>query len=220
MKTLLLINGLFLLLFNVQSQAVATLEQEIDTSIVTIYEYGQPIDSCECNFENLFRNWTSQFVTNAVDIKLISYEFVEQLNDNNINSYIDLLNCPNTLSVGFKSAYKTDSYFVEGDSIPHLREKRVRYILLEFSSISSYVTSTISAFDREVILIELENKRIQKNDVIHQTIKKNDKVYLVTFKYGGQVLKNYVICSHETNRVIWDNIFDRISCFRSQMLLY
>ncbi len=46
-----------------------------------IYEIDKPLISCECNFENLFANWGSRFVTNHDSIKLISWNFVETLTD-------------------------------------------------------------------------------------------------------------------------------------------
>ncbi len=49
---------------------------------VSIYEYGDSLISCETNFENLFRNWTKENITNAGEYSgLESYSFIETISD-------------------------------------------------------------------------------------------------------------------------------------------
>lgn len=49
---------------------------------VSIYEYGDSLISCETNFENLFRNWTKENITNADDYSEFgSYSFIETISD-------------------------------------------------------------------------------------------------------------------------------------------
>lgn len=49
---------------------------------VSIYEYGDSLISCETNFENLFRNWTKENITNAGEYHgLESYSFIETISD-------------------------------------------------------------------------------------------------------------------------------------------
>lgn len=48
---------------------------------VPIYEYGAPLTSCETNFENLFKNWTTEHVTNAREFQLLNFSLVETLTD-------------------------------------------------------------------------------------------------------------------------------------------
>ncbi|GCB37140.1 hypothetical protein [Bacteroides faecalis] len=219
MKKLQLMIVSFLLPFTLQAQRSTVLVQQTDTSIINIYEYGQPISSCECNFENLFRNWTTQFVTNAKDIELISYEFIERLSDNNIDSYINLLTCPNVLASAFHASNWTNTTFSE-DSIIQKTEKRVRYVLPQFYTIEPGTVPSIPVIEHEKVLDELKKKATLKKELIRKIVSTNDKVYLILFKYGGQTLKNYVICSSKTNRVICDNVFKVVTSFKSNMLLY
>ena len=59
---------------------------------VTMYEFGDSLSSWECNFENLFRNWT-KWATNSQETELLSYKYVEILKDSSlIEYYAALLN--------------------------------------------------------------------------------------------------------------------------------
>ncbi len=64
------------LLFNSSFAQMNLPEQEI-----SIYEFGEPIEDFETNFENLFNNWTAEHITNADDFQLLRYAFVETLRD-------------------------------------------------------------------------------------------------------------------------------------------
>lgn len=48
---------------------------------VSIYEYGAPLTSCETNFENLFKNWNTEHITNAREYQLLDFTLVETLTD-------------------------------------------------------------------------------------------------------------------------------------------
>ena len=47
----------------------------------SIYELGNPIVSCETNFKNLFKNWTTEHITNAKSYDLLNYSLVETITD-------------------------------------------------------------------------------------------------------------------------------------------
>lgn len=57
---------------------------------VTIYEHSDSLTSCGCNFKNLFRNWP-KWVTNYQETELLSYCYVEILNDSALIDYYSLL---------------------------------------------------------------------------------------------------------------------------------
>lgn len=47
----------------------------------SIYELGNPVVNCETNFKNLFKNWTTQHITNAKSYDLLNYSLVETITD-------------------------------------------------------------------------------------------------------------------------------------------
>lgn len=49
--------------------------------MVSIYEYGDSLTSCETNFENLFRNWKNGHITNANQYRFDNFSFVETISD-------------------------------------------------------------------------------------------------------------------------------------------
>lgn len=53
----------------------------------SIYELGDPIVNCETNFKNLFKNWTTQHITNAESYDLLEYTFVETITDSTRFNY-------------------------------------------------------------------------------------------------------------------------------------
>jgi len=49
--------------------------------LVSIYEYGDSLTSCETNFRNLFRNWKNGHITNANQYRFDNFSFVETISD-------------------------------------------------------------------------------------------------------------------------------------------
>ena len=86
-------------------------------SKTSIYEYGSEIQTCEDNFNNLFRNWTPNVVETANDLQLLSYEFVEELNTSRkIKRYIKWFSNPNTIgNTDTRISYTKSSYSLETD---------------------------------------------------------------------------------------------------------
>ena len=202
--------------FSLHSQTIRIDKSVIDTSTINIYKFGQPIDSCECNFENLFRNWTDKFITNAKDTKLISYEFVETLKENNIDYYVNWFVQANALG---SVTYGKDNYNYNfsDDTVRNKEIKLTRYFHPKFTSIN--IENLLSTGDFECQYIEINKQIVSARKAFRETISINDKVYLIRFEYGGQTLKNYVICSYETKQIIRDNIF-LITSFKSNIQLY
>ncbi|MDR2954701.1 MAG: hypothetical protein LBV43_06440 [Prevotella sp.] len=215
-KTISIITLLCISYISLFSQVTNSNDSIIDTSIVTLYEYGQPIESCDCNFENLFRNWTPQFITNAKDIKLISYEFVETLKEDNIDYYVDWFIQPNGLGSETYGNHN-HNYSFPNDSVVNKEIKNTRYFHPRFTSIKA--DNFPSTTDFEKIFIEVNKLVVSAKKIFREKIKIDDKVYLIRFEYGGQTLKNYVICNPETNKIIQDNVF-LISSLKSNIRLY
>jgi hypothetical protein len=49
--------------------------------LVSIYEYGENITSCETNFRNLLNNWNTKNITNANEYEFVDISFVESISD-------------------------------------------------------------------------------------------------------------------------------------------
>jgi hypothetical protein len=49
--------------------------------LVSIYEYGDSLTSCETDFKNLFRNWKNGHITNANQYRFDNFSFVETISD-------------------------------------------------------------------------------------------------------------------------------------------
>jgi len=212
---ILLTSTFFIFCFSLHSQLISPEQIAFEKEVITLYEYGQPIDSCECNFENLFRNWTTQFITNANDTKLMSYEFVELLDESNLEYYINWFTHPNAL-ITTNYGYTITENSLSEDSIMKNNTKRTRYINYKFNYIDF---ANIPVEDHEKAIIYFEKAHNNDKRELREIIKINDKVYQIKFGYGGQVLKTNVICSSEKNSIIRDNLFN-ISAFESNIRLY
>ena len=67
---------------------------------------------------------------------------------------------------------------------------------------------------QDIILEELLSNRLNRQFYFNNTVKTGDKVFVIKFKYIGQVYSNYIICSAESKKVVWDNCFSRITIAR------
>lgn len=62
-------------------------EYSIAQNSKSIYEYGDSIEGYDTNFKNLFNNWKEDNITNANDYKLLSYSFVERIDNQRVFDY-------------------------------------------------------------------------------------------------------------------------------------
>ncbi len=75
-------------------------------------------------------------------------------------------------------------------------------------------TKTISDLSideaRDFVLEYLLIDRISRQIYFNEMVKLGDKVFAMNFNYQGDRYTNYIICSYETKKVIWDYFFNKI----------
>ena len=167
---------------------------------VTIYEYGDSLTSCECNFENLFRNW-SKWVTNHGETVLLSYKYVETLNDRGmIDHYSVSLNI-------WESLYSriSHSYSESGNSDTTIYARELHFHVESPDNIPEEVKKdTNKGFlyrSEWEFIFQIMRDNFQKN------VNVGDKVYLIELKIGGKKHDHYVICRPGENKIVFDHLF-------------
>lgn len=60
---------------------------------------------------------------------------------------------------------------------------------------------------REFILENLIIERFTTQAAFTNTVKHGDRVYAINFTYHGNAYTNYIVCSYESKKVVWDNLF-------------
>lgn len=167
---------------------------------VTIYEYGDSLTSCKCNFENLFRNWP-KWVTNHQETELLSYKYIETLKDSSlIEHYAVLLNNWDILgrrisgSYGEKGNVDTTIYTRElyfyGEPMENIPEKIKK-----------------DPFKEALYRSEWKSKFKEMRESFRKTVQIGDKVYLIKLKIGGKKYDHHVICRPGENEIVFDNLF-------------
>lgn len=167
---------------------------------VTIYEYGDSLTSCECNFKNLFRNWP-KWVTNHQETKLLSYKYIKTLNDNEkIDYYSILLNSWESLYPRISHSYSESG---NADTTIYTRE-------LHFHGESpDNIPEEVKKDPNKGFLYRSEWESIFK--IMRENFKENvyigDKVYLIKLKIGGKKYDHHVICRPGENKIVFDHLF-------------
>ena len=89
--------------------------------------------------------------------------------------------------------------------------------ILSQNYIDVYITNKKSPDDlsieeaRELILEDLLLQRIVLQMKFNEQVKIGDKVFLIKFKHKEKIYNNLIICSSETNKVVWDYFFKKIT---------
>lgn len=173
---------------------------------ITLYEFGEQLTNCDCNFENLFRNWTPQFISNSENIPLLSYHFVETVNDSDrINYYYDILTNLDVLvgRHGERNLYSKKELMET--------EEKVRVIEPYFrkeSYANSPVFKSIPEHEKAEFWKKVKQEIETMSKIARFSIKSGDQIYVVKFKFEGKIYDNYVVCDPEKKRITWDNIFN------------
>lgn len=63
---------------------------------------------------------------------------------------------------------------------------------------------------QDVILEDLIIKRLNQQVYFNESVKIGDKVFVIKFQYEGRLYLNYIICSAQRKKVVWDHYFNRI----------
>ena len=88
---------LMLFVFFVVSNMLAYSQMKTDSlshssdKMVSIYEYGDSLTSCETNFKNLFQNWDNGYITNASQYIFGNYSSVETISDSARYSFVETI---------------------------------------------------------------------------------------------------------------------------------
>jgi hypothetical protein len=192
-----------------------SLAEEDSLGLISLYEFGQPITSCDCNFQNLFRNWTDQFISNLYDTRLVDCkyagiiedsimlnQYAEKLTDKNVLRYrigeLDLapldtsVHIPTSGTRNFHTGTtqeNVEKIAMQGMTPVQIAEKIVKKDMTPPSQIDTlYLQSWRAAFPQKVHI--------------------GDHVYMIYMKISGKDYINYAICSAQNHRVVWDNLFN------------
>jgi hypothetical protein len=167
----------------------------IKWKMINIYEAGMPITSCECNFDNLLKNW-NRWIANRDEVKLLSYEYVETLKDEaRIAHYANVMyNMESAVSTGYGNGMR--SWSNEDGST----EYRFRHII-NIGKASDSWERLEDAKQRSLAKEELEKIFDRMKDTYFKEVHTGDKVYLLKFEANGNVYDYYVICNSATNGI-------------------
>ena len=196
MKDQLLV--LFFLITGLAAQGQVAHDPKWDN--VTIYGYGDSLTTCECNFENLFRNW-SKWVTNHQETELTSFEYVETLKDSSlIEHYAVLLNNWNILGRRISG-----SYGEKGNADTTIYTRELYFYGEPMENIPEKIKE--DPFKEALYRSERESKFKEMKESFRQTVQIGDKVYLIKLKIGGKKYDHHVICRPGENKIVFDNLF-------------
>jgi hypothetical protein len=167
---------------------------------VSIYEYGKPVTSCECNFENLLSNW-NRWIVNRDEIKLLSYQYVETLKDEaRIARYAGKM-YGNTSTTLLSSGGTTRSFYNETKGVPEYRF----YYTVDIGTLDDLINRYKGIATKAQLFAEkAEMERIFgiKKEKYFETVHVGDKVYLLKFEVNEKACDYYVICNPTTKKVL------------------
>ncbi|MDR1120804.1 MAG: hypothetical protein LBM08_07780 [Dysgonamonadaceae bacterium] len=163
---------------------------------ISIYEHGTPLTSCECNFENLFRNW-SIWIRNAQETELLSFNYVETLEDSmRIAYYAGLMNIRIIERRGVNGF----------DSVAHWMEWSFRP--KPWKQYADSITASINDADmKKRFYSDMKNNRKYMEKRFKTAVQTGDKVYLIKTRTHGIEYDDYVVCRPDTYKIIWDQLF-------------
>ncbi|MGV8093036.1 MAG: hypothetical protein AB2L24_14355 [Mangrovibacterium sp.] len=177
---------------------------------VTIYEYGDSLTSCECNFENLFRNWP-KWVTNYQETELVSYKYVETLKDSSlIEHYAVLLNNWNSLGCRVSA-----SHGEKGNADTTIYTRELHFYAIPMDNLPKEVKDDPSK--EPLYRSEWESYFKTMRESFRKTVHVGDKVYLIRLKTEGTKYNHYVICRPGENKIVFDNLFLKIDEIRDRI---
>ncbi|RPE09337.1 hypothetical protein EGT74_20275 [Chitinophaga lutea] len=174
---------------------------------VSVYEYGQSLDSCESNFINLFRNWPKS-ATNHQQIALVSYKYVETLKDSSTKAhYIPLLVDPESLvCMGSSTRVRQETSYASPNQKKDINIKNT-YVNILPGKDAPMLRQNINVFGAtgEVAHMKVYYRTIE--EIFTTIVVPGDKVYAITIQSGGKEYTNYVFCRPGMNKVVFDKLF-------------
>lgn len=187
-----------LIIFIITSNIMAYCQLKNDSilnfsdKMVSIYEYGDSLTSCETNFRNLFRNWNNGYITNAIQFKLGNYSFVETISDSARYRYYR--NYFSGLEVVSYQYLSSGSSSYEGKQMKNKHEyfiapHKYKWALLEQLPIETMV-KMLKVYNTEINIDTIKLKTVSQ-EIIQSLEEKQD---------GDSSYNNY---SKITQREIW-----------------
>jgi hypothetical protein len=184
-----------------------SLAEDDSLGLISIYEFGQQITSCDCNFQNLLRNWTDQFVSNLEDIRLDSCKYIGIIEDSiMLNRYAKKLTDKNVLRYRIVERHDTTTNSVNNPNSLFYRNR--------FGGYRSFHAGTTQENVKQIMKKDITPSEINElyllpwRATFPQKVHIGDHVYMITMKIEGKKYHNYAICNSQNHRVVWDNLFN------------
>jgi hypothetical protein len=158
---------------------------------INIYEFGMPVTSCRCNFENLMYNW-KKWVINNKETELLSYRYVETLTDAaKITRYATLMfSWEATLFSTWEKSYGSS----DKDKTEY--KKEIGYVPVTYAEHMKNVSECMAKNADKIKLArkELERELDNLRTTIASEMQFGDEVYLLQFMTKERVYDYYVVC--------------------------
>lgn len=163
------------------------------TQTKKIYDVGQPVVTCEDNFENLFKSWNSNTISNAEDTKLLNYVFIETITTSeDIKKYAERTINKESMIPSVKHSKASENGKTLHSSV-----------FVNLNKVESLFNAAEAVGKESLLETEIKNFR----NLFEKKVSIGDNVYIVILEYKSEIYFNYVICSGENHKVIFDNIF-------------
>lgn len=107
--------------------------------------------------------------------------------------------CSDTTSTGYEKRVRNHTI----TSFQPLSQNYIDIVLEGTKKITDLKVDEAREFVLENLLIE----RITRQAAFTETVKQGDQVYAIDFTYHGNAYTNYIICSSDTKKVVWDYFF-------------
>ena len=165
-----------------------------------IYRYERELTSCVDNVDKLFATWPTDIITNSNEIEFISYTAYPAIKDTcEVEYYATIMS---TWDTPCRSLLDGSTGIRDGEYFYHL--------LLEISTPRELVKKAKNAKRRKTLRKYYETSLADNREFIMNTAKIGDRVFSLKFRYRGKEMTSYIICDHESYRVIVDFIFQGV----------
>ncbi|MDH6311844.1 hypothetical protein M2137_000603 [Parabacteroides sp. PFB2-10] len=142
-------------------------------------------ESCECNLDNLFKNWIQDNITNAGELELLSYDYVGIIEDAaDIALYAERMTQLDSPMWGW-GGHNSDIV-------------RTKYFKIT-SYIDRYKAADVTEADKALFLEEINTERASSRLLLTKMIKRGDKVFSITARYKKeQDFVFFVFCNPQS----------------------
>jgi phage protein U len=196
-----------------------SLAEDDSLGLISLYEFGQPVTSCDCNFQNLLRNWTNQFITNLEDTRLVTCKYIGIIEDSvMLNHYAEKLTDKNVLRYRIAETenrmMSRNRYFYTGTTQENIEKIAMQGIMFPLYTKMLMQGMRSIPIDKKMMKKGMPPAQIDElyiqpwRATFPQKVHIGDHVYMIYMKILGEDYINYAICSAQNHRVVWDNLFN------------